>query len=37
LILKKLLRIPHVRDVQSSVVLATVKRSTRMPLGHLDV
>jgi Lrp/AsnC family leucine-responsive transcriptional regulator len=36
-ILKKLLRIPHVRDVQSSVVLATVKRSTRMPLGHLDV
>jgi len=36
-ILKKLLRIPHVRDVQSNVVLATVKRSTRMPLGHLDV
>lgn len=34
-ILKKLLRIPHVRDVQSSVVLATVKRSTRVPLGHL--
>ena len=30
-ILKKLLRIPHVRDVQSSVVLATVKRSTRVP------
>jgi hypothetical protein len=24
-----------VRDVQSSVVLATVKRSTRVPLGHL--
>ncbi len=36
-ILKKLLRIPHVRDVQSSVVLATVKRSTRMPLGHLQL
>jgi Lrp/AsnC family leucine-responsive transcriptional regulator len=35
-ILKKLLRIPHVRDVQSSVVLATVKRSTRVPLGHLQ-
>lgn len=35
-ILKKLLRIPHVRDVQSSVVLATVKRSTRIPLGHLQ-
>ena len=35
-ILKKLLRIPHVRDVQSSVVLATVKRSTRVPLGHLN-
>lgn len=34
-ILKKLLRIPHVRDVQSSVVLATVKRSTRVPLNHL--
>jgi Lrp/AsnC family transcriptional regulator, leucine-responsive regulatory protein len=35
-ILKKLLRIPHVRDIQSSVVLATVKRSTRIPLGHLQ-
>jgi Lrp/AsnC family leucine-responsive transcriptional regulator len=35
-ILKKLLRIPHVRDVQSSVVLATVKRSTRVPLSHLQ-
>ena len=35
-ILKKLLRIPHVRDVQSSVVLATLKRSTRVPLGHLQ-
>jgi Lrp/AsnC family transcriptional regulator, leucine-responsive regulatory protein len=36
-ILKRLLRIPHVRDVQSSVVLATLKRSTRIPLGHLEV
>jgi Lrp/AsnC family leucine-responsive transcriptional regulator len=36
-ILKKLLRIPHVRDVQSSVVLATVKRSTHVPLGHLQI
>ncbi|HEX4151979.1 MAG TPA: Lrp/AsnC family transcriptional regulator [Steroidobacteraceae bacterium] len=35
-ILKKLLRIPHVRDVQSSVVLATLKRSTRVPIGHLQ-
>src|SRR5487761_2307941 len=34
-VLKKLLRIPNVRDLQSSVVLATVKRSTRIPLGHL--
>jgi Lrp/AsnC family transcriptional regulator, leucine-responsive regulatory protein len=36
-ILKKLLRIPHVRDVQSSVVLATLKRSTRIPLRHLAI
>jgi Lrp/AsnC family transcriptional regulator, leucine-responsive regulatory protein len=36
-ILKKLLRIPHVRDVQSSVVLATLKRSTRLPLRHLEI
>ena len=36
-ILKKLLRIPHVRDVQSSVVLATLKRSTRLPLHHLEI
>ncbi len=35
-ILKKLLRIPHVRDLQSSVVLATIKRSTRVPLSHLQ-
>ena len=36
-ILKKLLRIPHVRDVQSSVVLATLKRSMRIPLHHLEI
>jgi Lrp/AsnC family transcriptional regulator, leucine-responsive regulatory protein len=36
-ILKRLLRIPHVRDVQSSVVLATLKRSTRIPLHHLEI
>lgn len=36
-VLKKLLRIPNVRDLQSSVVLATVKRSTRVPLGHLRI
>jgi Lrp/AsnC family leucine-responsive transcriptional regulator len=34
-VLKKLIRIPNVRDLQSSVVLATVKRSIRIPLGHL--
>lgn|ERR1700678_1650087 len=35
-VLKKLIRIPNVRDLQSSVVLDTVKRSTRIPLGHLQ-
>ncbi len=34
-VLKKLIRVPNVRDMQSSVVLATVKRSNRIPLGHL--
>jgi Lrp/AsnC family transcriptional regulator, leucine-responsive regulatory protein len=34
-VLKKLIRVPNVRDMQSSVVLATVKRSMRIPLGHL--
>ena len=34
-VLKKLIRVPNVRDMQSSVVLATVKRSTRIPLAHL--
>src|SRR5579863_9268095 len=35
-VLKKLIRVPNVRDLQSSVVLATVKRTTRIPLGHLQ-
>jgi Lrp/AsnC family leucine-responsive transcriptional regulator len=36
-VLKKLIRIPNVRDLQSSVVLATVKRSTRIPLAHVQL
>src|ERR1700704_4014453 len=36
-VLKKLIRVPSVRDLQSSVVLATIKRSARVPLGHLQV
>lgn len=36
-VLKKLIRVPNVRDMQSSVVLATIKRSARIPLGHLQV
>jgi Lrp/AsnC family transcriptional regulator, leucine-responsive regulatory protein len=36
-VLKKLIRVPNVRDMQSSVVLATVKRTVRIPLGHLQV
>jgi Lrp/AsnC family leucine-responsive transcriptional regulator len=35
LVLRTLLRIPCVRDVQSSLALETMKRSTRVPLGHL--
>src|SRR5579863_6453796 len=35
-VLKKLIRVPNVRDMQSSVVLATVKRTTRIPLAHLQ-
>jgi Lrp/AsnC family transcriptional regulator, leucine-responsive regulatory protein len=35
-VLKKLIRVPNVRDMQSSVVLATVKRTARIPLGHLE-
>ena len=34
-VLRKLIRVPNVRDLQSSVVLATIKRTTRLPLGHL--
>lgn len=34
-VLRKLLKIPSVRDVQSSIVLETVKRSARLPLAHL--
>ncbi len=36
-VLRKLLKIPSVRDVQSSIVLETVKHSPRLPLAHLDV
>jgi Lrp/AsnC family transcriptional regulator, leucine-responsive regulatory protein len=36
-VLKKLIRVPNVRDMQSSVVLATVKRTARIPLGHLQM
>src|ERR1700748_2926997 len=35
-LLKKLIRVPNVRDMQSSVVLATIKRTARIPLGHLQ-
>jgi Lrp/AsnC family transcriptional regulator, leucine-responsive regulatory protein len=35
LVLRKLLKIPGVRDVHSSIVLETMKRSARVPLGHL--
>lgn len=35
-VLRKLLKIPSVRDVQSSIVLETIKRSTRLPLAHLE-
>lgn len=34
-VLKKLIRVPNVRDMQSSVVLATIKRSACIPLDHL--
>ncbi len=34
-VLKKLIRVPNVRDMQSSVVLETIKRTVRIPLGHL--
>ena len=35
-VLRKLLKIPSVRDVQSSIVLETVKHSPRLPLAHLN-
>lgn len=35
-VLKKLLRVPNLRDLQSSVVLDIVKRSARLPLAHLS-
>ena len=35
-VLRKLLKIPSVRDVQSSIVLETVKHSPRLPLSHLN-
>jgi Lrp/AsnC family leucine-responsive transcriptional regulator len=34
-VLKKLIRVPNVRDLQSSVVLETIKRTARIPLAHL--
>ncbi|MGB8327669.1 MAG: Lrp/AsnC family transcriptional regulator [Steroidobacteraceae bacterium] len=34
IVLQKLLKIPSVRDVHSSIVLDTMKRSVRVPLGH---
>jgi len=34
-VLKKLLRIRFVRDVHSSIVLNTIKRSARVPVRHL--
>jgi Lrp/AsnC family transcriptional regulator, leucine-responsive regulatory protein len=34
-VLQRLMKIPGVRDVHSSIVLATVKRSAPLPLNHL--
>jgi len=34
-VLKKLLKISYVRDVHSSIVLNTFKRSARVPVSHL--
>jgi Lrp/AsnC family transcriptional regulator, leucine-responsive regulatory protein len=36
-VLKKLIRVPNVRDLQSSVVLQTIKRTARIPLAHLQI
>ena len=35
IVLKRLLKIPGVRDVHSSIVLDTFKRFSRFPVGHL--
>ncbi|HTW38135.1 MAG TPA: Lrp/AsnC family transcriptional regulator [Steroidobacteraceae bacterium] len=35
IVLRKLLKIPSVRDVHSTVVLETIKRSMRIPVPHL--
>jgi Lrp/AsnC family leucine-responsive transcriptional regulator len=34
-VLKRLMKIPGVRDVHSSIVLETMKRSAPLPLSHL--
>jgi Lrp/AsnC family transcriptional regulator, leucine-responsive regulatory protein len=34
-VLKKLLKLRYVRDLHSSIVLNTIKRSARMPVRHL--
>jgi hypothetical protein len=34
-VLKKILNIRAVRDVHSSIVLNTIKRSSRVPVRHL--
>src|SRR6202171_1988246 len=36
-VLKKLIIVPNVRDRQSSVFLATIKRTARIPLEHLQL
>lgn len=36
IVLRKLLKIPSVRDVHSTVVLETIKRSMRIPVSHLS-
>jgi Lrp/AsnC family transcriptional regulator, leucine-responsive regulatory protein len=35
-VLSRLLKIPSVRDVQSSIVLDSLKRTNRLPLHHLQ-
>ena len=36
-VLKRLLKVPGVRDVHSSIVLATVKRAAPLPLSHVQI